>query len=140
MCLGVVDHPSEESFPDDPIEEVFADVFEFDWHDLKLRETLSGVLNLGCAVAAHGLLVALELVFEACTTRKASRCRDRTRIMATTSARDQTYAVDFRSSCAKEWLWIQLRPNLQVQAHEARQPQQTFTEGAGGLSFSTFSS
>ncbi|CAE7780682.1 unnamed protein product [Symbiodinium sp. CCMP2592] len=36
-----------ESFPDDPIEEVFADVFEFDWHDLKLREILSGVLN-GC--------------------------------------------------------------------------------------------
>ncbi|CAE7027981.1 unnamed protein product [Symbiodinium natans] len=36
-----------ESFPDYPVEEVFADIFEFDWHDSKLRETLSGVLS-GC--------------------------------------------------------------------------------------------
>ena len=62
MCFRAVDHPSEESFPDDPIGEVFADVFDFDWHDLKLREILSGVLNLGCAVPADSL--ALELVFE----------------------------------------------------------------------------
>ncbi|CAK9038246.1 unnamed protein product [Durusdinium trenchii] len=36
-----------ENFPDDPVEEVFGDVFEFDWHDSKLRETLAGVLH-GC--------------------------------------------------------------------------------------------
>ncbi|CAJ1380979.1 unnamed protein product [Effrenium voratum] len=34
-----------DSFPDDPVEEVFADVFEFDWHDDKLRETLMEVLH-----------------------------------------------------------------------------------------------
>eukprot|EP00435_Cladocopium_sp_Y103_P037254 s938_g9.t2 len=36
-----------ESFPDDPVEEVFADIFAFDWHDRKLREQLGQVL-LGC--------------------------------------------------------------------------------------------
>eukprot|EP00434_Breviolum_minutum_P034880 symbB.v1.2.030877.t1/scaffold3524.1/size54796/2 len=42
-----------ESFPDDPVEEVFADIFEFDWHDPKLRETLGRVLQ-GCGFRFEG--------------------------------------------------------------------------------------
>ena len=34
-----------ESFPDDAVEELFLEVFAFDWHDSKLRETLAGVLQ-----------------------------------------------------------------------------------------------
>ena len=35
----------QESFPDDAVEDAFAEVFAFDWHDGKLRETLAGVLK-----------------------------------------------------------------------------------------------
>ena len=44
---------SEESFPDDPLEEVFGDVFHFDWHDTKLRETLHGALQ-SCGFEGFG--------------------------------------------------------------------------------------
>merc|ERR1719362_2169336 len=34
-----------DSFPEDDVEDVFSNVFAFDWHDRKLRETLSDVLH-----------------------------------------------------------------------------------------------
>eukprot|EP00930_Biecheleria_cincta_P096896 TRINITY_DN88669_c0_g1_i1.p1 TRINITY_DN88669_c0_g1~~TRINITY_DN88669_c0_g1_i1.p1 ORF type:complete len:1490 (+),score=245.98 TRINITY_DN88669_c0_g1_i1:43-4470(+) len=34
-----------DTFPDDDLEDVFSNVFSFDWHDRKLRETLADILH-----------------------------------------------------------------------------------------------